>query len=145
MVLTGYPSAILLLIITQVCVVNTTGFDSNATIPRRKINATTLNSPLQTTNKMQTIVSGFYEAFTYREEIANPQSQKEIKDEGNPVSAVLLLFVGCISIGLLACLLQCYMHCRNAIIYGVLPYYCETSRIGQLYISWHQSRNQTTT
>ena len=119
MVLTGYPSAILLLIITQVCVVNTTGFDSNSTIPRRKINATTLNSPLQTTNKMQTIVSGFYEAFTYREEIANLQSQKEIKDEGNPVSAVLLLIVGCISIVLLACLCTCYMHCRNAIIYGI--------------------------
>ena len=145
MVLTGYPSAILLLIITQVCVVNTTGFDSNSTIPRRKINATTLSIPLQTTNKMQTSVSEFHEAFTYPEEISTLQNQKEVQDEENPVPGVLLLFVGCISIVLLACLCTCYMHCRNAIIYGVLPYYCETSRIGQLYISWHQSRNQTTT
>ena len=143
--LTGYPSAILLLIITQVCVVNTTGFDSNSTIPRRKINATTLNSPLETTNKIEMSVSEFHEAVTYPEEMSTLQSQKEIKDEQNPVSGLKLLFVGFISIVLLACLLQCYMHCRNAIIYGVLPYYCETSRIGQLYISWHQSRNQTTT
>ena len=145
MVLKGYPSAILFLIITQVCVVNTTEFDSTATITGRKINATTLNSPSQTTNKIQTSVSEFHEAFTYPEETPTLQSQKEIKDEENAVPGVLLLFVGCISIVLLACLLQCYMHCRNAIIYGVLPYYCETSRIGQLYISWHQSRNQTTT
>ena len=143
--LTGYPSAILLLIITQVCVVNTTGFDSNTTIHRRKINATTLNSPLETTNKIEMSVSEFHEAVTYPEEMSTLQSQKEIKDEQNPVSGLKLLFVGFISIVLLACLLQCYMHCRNAIIYGVLPYYCETSRIGQLYISWHQSRNQTTT
>ena len=145
MVVKGYPSAILFLIITQVCVVNTTGFDPTTTITRRKINATTLNSPLQTTNKMQASVSEFHETFTYPEEISTLQSQKEIKDEQNPVSGLKLLFVGCISIVLLACLCTCYMHCRNAIIYGVLPYYCETSRIGQLYISWHQSRNQTTT
>ena len=134
-----------MLLITQVCVVNTTGLDFNTTTPRRKINAKTLNSPLQTTNRMQTSVSGFYEAFTYPEEISSLQRQKETKDEENPVSGVLLLFVGCISIVLLACLCTCYMHCRNAIIYGVLPYFCETSRIGQLYLNWHQSRNQTPT
>ena len=144
MVLKGYPSAILLLIITQVCGVNTTGLDSTTTIIGRKINATTLNSPLPTTNKMQTSVSEFHEASTYPEEMSTLQRQKEIKDEENPVPGVLLLLVGCISILLFACLCTCYMHCRNAIIYGVLPYYCETSRIGQLYISWHQSRSQTT-
>ena len=69
MALKGYPSAILLLIITQVCVVNTTSLDSTTTITGRKINATTLNSPSQTTNKIQTSVSEFHEAFTYPEKL----------------------------------------------------------------------------
>ena len=157
MVLKGYSSAILLLLITQEFVLNTTCLDSKAARTSRKVNATTPNSPLQTTNKIQASVSESQHAFPYTKEISLPQSQKEMKDEEKPVSGLglLLLLVACLLV--LSCLLVCLMHYRNAIIDGVLPRFCKPSCIGQCintltvligliivsiigYINWDRSR-----
>ena len=159
MVLKGYSSAILLLLIIQELVLNTTCLDSKAAITSRKVNATTPDGPLQTTNKIQASVSESKQAFRYSEEISIPQSQKEMKDEENPVSGLglglLLLLVGCLLV--LSCLLVYLMGYRNAIIDGVLSKFCESSRIGQCintligligliivsiigYINWDRSR-----
>ena len=156
----GYSSAILLLLITQVCIVNTTCLDSKAAMGSRKVNATTPNSPLQITNKIQASVSESQQSFPYSKEISLPQSQKEMKGEEKPVSGLglglLLLLVGCLLV--LSCLLVCLMHYRNAIIDGVLARFCKSSRIAQCintltvliglmivsiigYITWNRSRN----
>ena len=158
MVLKGYSSAILLLLIIQELVLNTTCLDSKAARTSRKVNATTPNSPLQTTNKRQASVSESQQAFPYSKEISLPQSQKEMKDEEKPVSGLglLLLLVGCLLV--LSCLLVYLMYYRNAIIDGVLSRFCQSSRIGRCidsltvliglialsilgYISWNRSRN----
>ena len=160
MVLKGYSSAILLFLITQECVVNTTFLDSKTAITSRKVNATTPDVPLQTTNKRQAGVSESQQAFPYSKEISLPQSQKEMKDEEKPVSGLglglLLLLVGCLLV--LACLFVCLMYYRNAIIDGVLSRFCQSSRIGRCidsltvliglialsilgYISWNRSGN----
>ena len=131
MVLKGYSSAILLLLIIQELVLNTTCLDSKAARTSRKVNATTPNSPLQTTNKRQASVSESQQAFPYSKEISLPQSQKEMKDEEKPVSGLLLLLllVGCLLV--LSCLLVYLMYYRNAIIDGVLSRFCQSSRIGR--------------
>ena len=160
MVLKGYSSAILLLLIIQELVLNTTCLDSKAARTSRKVNATTPNSPLQTTNKRQASVSESQQAFPYSKEISLLQSQKEMKDEEKPVSGLglglLLLLVGCLLV--LSCLLVCLMHYRNAIIDGVLSRFCNPARIGQCintltvligliivsiigYINWNRSRD----
>ena len=135
MVLKGYSSAILLLLITQECVVNTTFLDSKAAITSRKVNAITPNGLLQATNKIQATVSESKQAFPYSEEISLPQSQKEMKEEEKPVSGLglrlgrLLLIVGCLLV--LFCLLVYLMYHKNAIMDGVLSRCCKSSRIGR--------------
>ena len=133
MVLKGYSSAILLLLITQECVVNTTFLDSKAAITSRKVNATTPNGLLQATNKIQATVSESQQAFPYSKEISLPQSQKEMKEEEKPVSRLglgwLLLLAGCLLV--LFCLLVYLMYNRNAIMDGVLSRCCKSSRIGR--------------